>query len=795
LASTLANSLGHPPEKRELEAPSEDALRMAKEIALRERHALHAADLALTVWQSSPTSESYHLIDNVELRNTYGRLIGEIAASHWWNIEEVAKKFPGTILGAPVMYPGGWNVDALKLACLMRCADAAHLDARRAPGFLRAVRKPSPYSDLHWKFQEYLQRARVEDDRMIFTSVRPFEHQDAQAWWVAFESIRMVDGELHKVDALLSDSGKERFRVRGVKGADSPTRLAEFLPTDGWTPIDAHVTVSNVAGLVRSLGGANLYGNDPSMALRELIQNARDANRALATILPAYSTPIEIILREKPDGWWLTVADHGIGMSQALITGPLMDFGRSYWGSNLMRRETPGLGSSGFSATGRYGIGFYSVFMLGEAVKVISRRYDEASADTRVLEFAEGLSARPILRPAQPGEIRLSGGTSVSVRLTTDPFAPGGLLRHRQGGVFDLPDLCGSLAPALDCDLNTQFNDNAAVTVVNADDWLTSPGETLLRRLNPNDESWSHGEVPIEQVAERMRPIVVDGKTIGRISLAPSPPVAVDADGTFINVRGAAVIGGLASSRLGGLAGVVQGTPEKADRTRAKLPIPADVWKEWATEQAVLWADYLNHRNYPYSERSMSVSLLMRLQADVGQIVVCHDRRKYLTADEVIEWATKRDHVIAVTDYSCDCKPGADGFSSWDQEDHRFFELHADLLRIENPGRYGEWGAYGDERPDKRYAPSQGARLDLANPFHWWYAEQLEISHRVLALIAEGWECPLEEVLTGLTNFGEMKTPVEIGKDTDGEPVCSYHTEWVATRPTSTRPTSSSSVA
>ncbi|WP_428981592.1 HD domain-containing protein [Nonomuraea composti] len=69
------------------------------------------------------------------MRSTFGQLIGKIAASHWWDIERVASEFYTVEIGAPVNCPDEWTVDALKLACLLRLADAAHLDARRAPGF------------------------------------------------------------------------------------------------------------------------------------------------------------------------------------------------------------------------------------------------------------------------------------------------------------------------------------------------------------------------------------------------------------------------------------------------------------------------------------------------------------------------------------------------------------------------------------------------------------------------------------------------------------------------------------
>jgi hypothetical protein len=60
-----------------------------------------------------------------------------------------------------------------------------------------------------------------------------------------------------------------------------------------------------------------------------------------------------------------------------------------------MHEELPGLDAKGFQSIGRYGIGFYSIFIWGERVDVVTQRYDKARADTLVLSFKKGLEERP----------------------------------------------------------------------------------------------------------------------------------------------------------------------------------------------------------------------------------------------------------------------------------------------------------------------------------------------------------------------------------------------------------------
>jgi HSP90 family molecular chaperone len=141
--------------------------------------------------------------------------------------------------------------------------------------------------------------------------------------------------------------------------------------------------------LVSRLGGKELYGNDPNVALRELIQNASDAVRARRALERRDSDWGEILISTGCDdtGPWIEVRDNGIGMSERVLTGPLLDFGRPFWGTGLMSAELPGLATSGFKSTGCYGIGFFSVFMLGDKIRVTTLRSGEASQDTQVLEF------------------------------------------------------------------------------------------------------------------------------------------------------------------------------------------------------------------------------------------------------------------------------------------------------------------------------------------------------------------------------------------------------------------------
>ena len=117
---------------------------------------------------------------------------------------------------------------------------------------------------------------------------------------------------------------------------------------------------------------------------------------------PPTGDSLQVGLLSEGDQVWLVVEDNGIGMSEQVLTGPLLDFGTSFWRSSLAMEEFPGLMAAGMHAIGRFGIGFFSVFMLGPVVRVYSRRCDKGQDTGRLLEFRGGTSARPILSPV-PG--------------------------------------------------------------------------------------------------------------------------------------------------------------------------------------------------------------------------------------------------------------------------------------------------------------------------------------------------------------------------------------------------------
>ncbi|MDV6289076.1 hypothetical protein R2F25_18460 [Streptomyces sp. UP1A-1] len=116
------------PDREELDAPSAEIAEACVATAIRETHAEQAKRLVDQPWRTSAGNEIF-LIEEVQLREWYGPLIGELAASHWWPVDRLAGEFRHPIGSLP-WQPSEWIIEPLRLACILRLADATQVDSR-----------------------------------------------------------------------------------------------------------------------------------------------------------------------------------------------------------------------------------------------------------------------------------------------------------------------------------------------------------------------------------------------------------------------------------------------------------------------------------------------------------------------------------------------------------------------------------------------------------------------------------------------------------------------------------------
>lgn len=609
-------------EEIDVENPTPEIVQRVVPDVLRRLHAERAEELAEQAWHAADGSQVY-LVEESELRRFYGPTIGQIAHSHWWSVQKLEQEFAED-LGALANRTLS-RVDRVKLACLLRIADALHLDSRRAPRFLRAITNPGGVSALHWSFQERLARPHIELDAVVFTTGQPFGREDAEAWWLAYDTLNAVDRELRDVDLLLQGRGREVLKARRVKGAGSPEILARSVQTRGWRPVDARLQVSDVPRIVENLGGSKLYGNDPTVALRELIQNAADAVQARRRYekRPADWGLIKVGLLSEGDRTWLVVEDSGIGMSEQVLTGPLLDFGTSFWRSPMAMEEFPGLMAAGMHAIGRFGIGFFSVFMLGPVVRVYSRRCDKGQDTGRLLEFRDGTSTRPILSPVSGDPVPIDGGTRVQVLLKDQPREAGGLLHINSytTRTISLDALVGAIAPNLDVAIATMVQEDMQ-PVARPGDWLKISDVALVRRLNPSLER-SEEDTPKADRA-LMQPIQdASGQVFGRAFISPSR-YSFSADGGWVTISG------LRAARLHNVEGVLLGEAVTAARDSAQPIASKEALAKWASRQAELIVASVKDEE----RQARSAEVVLECGGDIGALKFIKWGADWLAANE-----------------------------------------------------------------------------------------------------------------------------------------------------------------
>lgn len=609
--------------------------KIATEKTLRLLHAQKAQELAKMSWKDSDGKDIF-LIDDKSLRDAYGGIIGLIAQSHGIPCEDLPKLF-STKLGVFSSFPNSWSIDPLKLACIVRIADAMQIDDRRAPYFIKAIRNLNKQSEDHWVFQEKLYKPIVENNRIKYTSKSPFTLQEIDAWWLCFDALKMINDELKNVDAILMENGRQSFNLVGVYGIDSLEQIQKLITVNGWKPIDTCIRVNNVAKLVSTLGGMQLYGDNNLVPLRELVQNSADAIRARRCMdnEPDNYGDIYLSWGQEDGTEFIQIEDNGVGMSANVMIDVLLDFGRSFWGTETMHQELPGLEQKPFKATGKFGIGFFSVFMWGEHIKVISNRYDKARENTMVLEFVNGVNSRPILRTATVDERIKNGGTIIKIwlsQINIDKIFDYNHLRD-----MHVKEKISRMCVSLDCNLH--IRNEKDILLVQANDWMTIGKKEFLQRLFGKrflDNFIAKKPEEYKSIIKSITNIQEDdGRIVGRACIYTDSHRF-----TRSGLYGIVTVDGFATNQLSGIIGVLKGNTEMASRDIALPIISRNALDKWVEKQDRL----IYSLNYS-DERQMEIaSYICALTSKRTSIKIARWKDKYVNYSEIIKIIKEHNH-------------------------------------------------------------------------------------------------------------------------------------------------------
>jgi molecular chaperone HtpG len=156
--------------------------------------------------------------------------------------------------------------------------------------------------------------------------------------------------------------------------------------------------------------------------LRELVSNASDALDKLRISNAdgdADDAPLEIRIEADKDKKLLTISDNGIGMTEAELVENIGTIAHS--GSASFLKALKESGSNAEGIIGRFGVGFYSVYMVAESVRITTKSHREGAVPVEWTSDGQGAYA---IRELSGEEAEAaSRGTSIEVRLKEDQAA------------------------------------------------------------------------------------------------------------------------------------------------------------------------------------------------------------------------------------------------------------------------------------------------------------------------------------------------------------------------------------
>jgi hypothetical protein len=272
---------------------------------------------------------------------------------------------------------------------LLRVADYLQLDAGRAPPILLHLKAPVSQTSLdEWNKHKAVARVGWDGKDPAAVYLTAGEDLTLRTYLQVLELLRAVQLEMDVTASILSETySDERFRAvaldrRRVVANIGERAVTERLP---FAPLEARLHTD--PDLFRLVIGP-LYGDLPSVAVRELVQNAVDAVRAvrrhMGTTDQGPEADVIVELEELPDERAvLRVTDHGIGMTPETVSKYFLAAGATLGPSPEDFATTSPSQAFAWLKAGRFGIGVFAAFLLGDSVSVRTRHVDS----TRAVEF------------------------------------------------------------------------------------------------------------------------------------------------------------------------------------------------------------------------------------------------------------------------------------------------------------------------------------------------------------------------------------------------------------------------
>jgi HD superfamily phosphodiesterase len=312
---------------------------------------------------------------------------------------------------------GTYRVNMPYIGLILRLADILDFDRDRTPYSLyRTIDFRSQVSLKEWEKHRSVNGWVIEPTLIQFTM--QCEHPEYQR--AAYQYMDWIDKELADAYEVLRLFPAEfsAFRLELPLKVDR----SRIEPKDqAYIYFDLEFSLSRDE-IVKLLMTDRLYGS-PSLCIRELLQNALDALRHRKALIKRDNETEwqsgKVIMEHVVDEQGHEVIrciDNGAGMDKSIIERFLTKAGRSYYRSPEFEQERISFREQGidFDPCAQFGIGFMSCFMIGDRIKLYTRRDlgpSRGMGEPLIVEI-NGLGGMIVVRQ---GDASQSVGTTVEV--------------------------------------------------------------------------------------------------------------------------------------------------------------------------------------------------------------------------------------------------------------------------------------------------------------------------------------------------------------------------------------------
>lgn len=340
---------------------------------IRIHHSRIAYETAIKGYIGKETIKLYSdaVLDEESSFPVYLQMAGLIARSHGENVRDMYKYLDDVFIDYDShKHPEGVNI--IFLMILVRLADYLQIDSTRVSKTTEKIRSiSSPYSAR--EFETHLSITNIEfdntDPEKIHIVARP---KNAEMFVKIERLIEDIQKEFDLSWAILGEDFEKnkgyQLRYRRIDSNLSNPKVREkksYVPKEFRFRFNDELTKL----LIKPL-----YGDNSSIGVRELVQNAVDACRERmadsTSCIPFDKSRADVIVKLDTVKKILTVDDQGKGMSLDEIEKYFLTIGSSYSSNTDWEKLRD---EKGIFRAGRFGIGVLAAFLLGDTIIVKTR--------------------------------------------------------------------------------------------------------------------------------------------------------------------------------------------------------------------------------------------------------------------------------------------------------------------------------------------------------------------------------------------------------------------------------------